>query len=89
MPRHVLSNDGSMHSFISIQPYRPGWQEPEPSHVTGMALAHCILGKCSMHIAKKSDLTALLAAADTNNEEVFCESLKHRTCVVIAIKKCS
>ena len=32
-------------SFISIQPYRPGWQEPEPSHVTGMALAHCILSK--------------------------------------------
>ena len=31
--------------FISIQPQRPGWQEPEPSHVTGMALAHCILGK--------------------------------------------
>ena len=23
----------------------PGWQEPEPSHVTGTALAHCILGK--------------------------------------------
>ena len=21
------------------------WQEPEPSHVTSMALAHCILGK--------------------------------------------
>ena len=21
------------------------WQEPEPSDVTGMALAHCILGK--------------------------------------------
>jgi len=21
------------------------WQEPEPSHVTGMALAHCIMGK--------------------------------------------
>ena len=20
------------------------WQEPEPSHVTGMALAHCVLG---------------------------------------------
>ena len=34
-----------IHSFISIQPQRPGWQEPEPSHVTGMALAHCILGK--------------------------------------------
>ena len=24
---------------------RPGWQEPEHSHVTGIALAHCILGK--------------------------------------------
>ena len=34
----------SVHSFISIQPQRPGWQEPEPSHVTDMALAHCILG---------------------------------------------
>jgi len=32
-------------SFISIQPQRPGWQEPEPRHVTSMALAHCILGK--------------------------------------------
>ena len=32
-------------SFISIQPQRPGWQEPEPNHVTGMVLAHCILGK--------------------------------------------
>ena len=31
--------------FISIQPQRPGWQEPEPSNVTGMAVAHCILGK--------------------------------------------
>ena len=34
-----------IHSFTSIQPQRPGWQEPESSHVTGMALAHCILGK--------------------------------------------
>jgi len=34
-----------IHSFISIQPSTPGWQEPEPSLVTGMALAHCILGK--------------------------------------------
>ena len=33
-----------IHSFTSIQPQRPGWQEPEPSYVTGMALAHCILG---------------------------------------------
>ena len=32
-------------SFISIQPYRPGWQEPEPSHVTGMALATLHLGQ--------------------------------------------
>ena len=30
-----------IHSFISIEAYRPGWQEPEPSHVT----AHRILGK--------------------------------------------
>ena len=34
-----------IHSFTSIRPLRLGWQEPEPSHVTGMALAHCILGK--------------------------------------------
>ena len=39
------SHHSFIHSFISIQPYRPGWQEPEPSHVTGMALPHCILGK--------------------------------------------
>ena len=35
-----------IHSFISIQPSRPGWQEPKPSHVTGMAMARCILGTC-------------------------------------------
>ena len=40
-----LSSQFYIHSFISIQPQRPGWQEPEPSHVTGVALAHCILGK--------------------------------------------
>ena len=34
-----------IHSFITIEPYRLGWQGPDPSHVTGMALAHCILGK--------------------------------------------
>ena len=38
---HLLA----VHSFISIQPQRPGWQKQEPSHVTGMALALCILGK--------------------------------------------
>ena len=35
----------NIHSFISIQPQRPGWQEPEPSPVIGVALEHCILGK--------------------------------------------
>ena len=34
-----------IHSFISTQPYRLGQQELEPSHVTDMPLAHCILGK--------------------------------------------
>jgi hypothetical protein len=36
------------HSFImliSIQPLGRFWQEPEPSQVTGTALAQCILGK--------------------------------------------
>ena len=33
-----------MHSLaFSLEGW--AWQEPEPSHVTGMALAHCILGK--------------------------------------------
>jgi hypothetical protein len=31
--------------MISIQPFGPVWQEPEPSQATGMALARCILGK--------------------------------------------
>ena len=30
--------------IISIQPEGRFWQEPEPSQVTSMALAHCILG---------------------------------------------
>ena len=41
--RHTVGK--GIHSFISIQPQRPGWQEPEPNHVTGMALAHYNLGK--------------------------------------------
>ena len=41
----TLQTSPYIHSFISIQPWRPGWQKSEPSHVTGMALAHCILGK--------------------------------------------
>ena len=43
--RKMAQNSLHCDSFISIQPYRPGLQEPEASHVTGMALAHCILGK--------------------------------------------
>ena len=38
----------TLHSFIHSLVFSPegrAWQEPEPSHVTGMALAHCILGK--------------------------------------------
>jgi hypothetical protein len=31
--------------IISIQPLGRFWQEPGPSQATGMALAHCILGK--------------------------------------------
>jgi len=37
-----------IHSFIHSLVFSlkgRAWQEPEPSHVTGMALAHCILGK--------------------------------------------
>jgi ankyrin repeat protein len=44
---------------------------------------------CSVHIVRKCELTALLAAADSGNVEVFCELLKHSACVVIVIKKCS
>ena len=34
----------SIHSLVfSLE--GQAWQEPEPSHMTGMALAHCILGK--------------------------------------------
>jgi len=35
---------GGIHSLVFSIKGRT-WQEPEPSHVTGMALAHCILGK--------------------------------------------
>ena len=37
-----------IHSFIYSLVFSlegRAWQESEPSHVTGMALAHCILGK--------------------------------------------
>ena len=33
---------GPIHSLVFSLEGR-SWQEPEPSHVTGMALAHCIL----------------------------------------------
>jgi len=42
-----------------------------------------------VHIARKRDLTALLAAAYSNQLEAFREFLKRRTCVVIGIKKYS
>ena len=43
--KFIYNSLNGIHSIISIQLQRPGWEEPEPSHVTGMALAHCILGK--------------------------------------------
>ena len=36
-------NKEKIHSLVFSLEGR-AWQEPEPSHVTGMALAHCILG---------------------------------------------
>jgi len=39
-----LSELQFIHSLVFSLEAR-AWQEPEPSHVTGMALAHCILGK--------------------------------------------
>ena len=47
---------------------------------------HLLSNGCSVHIAREWDLTALLAAAGSDNVEVFNEFLKHRACVVIAIK---
>ena len=43
----------------------------------------------SVHIARKCDLTAVLAAADSGHVEVLRELLKHRNCVVISITKCT
>jgi len=40
----VTVNDTFHHSLVFSLEGR-AWQEPEPSHVTGMALAHSILGK--------------------------------------------
>jgi hypothetical protein len=31
--------------LLVFSPWASFWQEPEPSQATGMALAHCILGK--------------------------------------------
>jgi ankyrin repeat protein len=42
-----------------------------------------------VHIARKRELTAQLAAPDSDHVEVFREFLKHRACVVIVIKKFS
>ena len=40
----TLQTNSSVHSLVFSLEGR-AWQEPGPSHVTGMALAHCILGK--------------------------------------------
>jgi hypothetical protein len=50
MPPLYRDQRVSMHLMIiiissSIQPLGRFWQEPEPSHSTGMALTRCILGK--------------------------------------------
>jgi len=41
---HLCRPVYSIHSLVFSLDGR-AWQEPEPSHVTGMALARCILGK--------------------------------------------
>ena len=42
--RIVILNLIGIHSLVFSLEGR-AWQEPEPSHATGMALVHCILGK--------------------------------------------
>jgi len=39
-----MQHHRKLHSLVFSLEGR-AWQEPEPSHVTGMALAHCILEK--------------------------------------------
>ena len=41
---HHIMHISRIHSLVFSLEGR-AWQEPEPSHVTGMALAHCSLGK--------------------------------------------
>jgi len=41
---HNVPRDSFIHSLVFSLEGR-AWQEPQPSHVTGMALPHCILGK--------------------------------------------
>ena len=43
-PLHYIPSCSFIHSLVFSLKGR-AWQEPEPRHVTGMALAHCILGK--------------------------------------------
>ena len=42
---HYTHNPCSIHHSLVFSLEGRAWQEQEPSHVTGMALAHCILGK--------------------------------------------
>jgi ankyrin repeat protein len=46
---------------------------------------HLLSDGCSVHIVRKRDVTALLAAADSGHVEVFLQLLKHRAGVVIVI----
>jgi len=40
----TVDSESFVHSLIFSLEGR-AWQEPEPSHMTGMVLAHCIMGK--------------------------------------------
>jgi hypothetical protein len=44
-PRGTKKKSYIMLTSVIIQPLGQVWQEPEPIQATGMALAHCILGK--------------------------------------------
>ena len=66
------------------------WQEPEPSHVTGMALAHCILGKflgvvchCFFPAFRRSHFSRQVPASATTREIL---AAKGGTVVVILLE---
>ena len=74
-------HDNFIHSLVFSLKGRD-WQEPEPSHVTGMALAHCIFGKflgvvCHCHQVPPS-------ARDRNSERWNCG---RERCPVVILPK--